>query len=132
MLRGISRPFPLEKAMYKYTVRTFAPYTGVLWFNGQRVPHMLVNDGGFFHQGTLDLLCHFFRDEADPERKALAMYRPIVKHLFHLFAFYDSWTISTAELAELITLVMCQRYERVNGMSDLQYVSGQRRDTLRQ
>jgi len=34
----------------------------------------MLADGGYGHQAALDMLAHFFKDEADPERKALALY----------------------------------------------------------
>ncbi len=116
--------------VYRYAWSRTLP--GVLTFNGRRVPHIVgVVAGGYAQQLALDLLMHFLRDDIDAERKALALYRPLTVHLRDMDAWVDGWTVTSDELIELVTLILCEQKGRVSGKSDLEYVSGHRRDTVR-
>ena len=97
-----------------------------LTYNDRPVPHLLLLE--FPQSGNqivLDVLMHFFRDEADAESKAYALYTRLKPKLVTRFIQTD-WQMTEDELAELVTLVLCEMKERVNGRSDLHYVSGQR------
>jgi hypothetical protein len=103
-----------------------------LTYNGRRVPRMLNLEFPIgVHQCVLDILCHFFRDEDDAERKAYALHGRALHALFTRFAHLPIPPMSDDELCELVTTILCDWKERVSGKSDLQYLDGQRRDTLR-
>jgi hypothetical protein len=84
------------------------------------------------HQTVIDVLCHFFRDEDDPERKAYALHRRSLHELSTRFTHLPVAPMTDDELTELVTLTLCEMKERVSGKSDLVYLLGQRRDNLRQ
>jgi hypothetical protein len=112
--------------MYTYKV------TQGLRHNGRRVPRILhLDDPMSVHQIVLDILTHFFRGEDEPERKAYALYRKSPAVLTTRFTHSEQGFISDDELIEYVTTILCQMKERISGKSDLQYVNGQRRDTLR-
>jgi hypothetical protein len=103
-----------------------------LTHNGRRVPRILhLEDPASVHQIVLDILTHFFRDEDEPERKAYALYRKSPALLTTRFTHAEQGFISDDELIEYVTTILCQMKERVSGKSDLTYLDGQRRDTLR-
>lgn len=103
-----------------------------LLYNGRRVPRILnLDDPTSVHQIVLDILCHFFRDENEPEQKAYALFKKSPGLLTTRFVHAEQCFISDEELIEFVTTILCQMKERVSGKSDLQYIAGQRRDTLR-
>jgi hypothetical protein len=103
-----------------------------LTYNGRRVPRILNLEYPVgVSQMVLDLLCHFFRDEDQPERKAYALHRRALHALHTRFAHLPIAPMTEDELTELVTTILCDWKERVSGKSDLIYLDGQRRDTLR-
>ena len=103
-----------------------------LTYNSRRVPRLLNLEYPVgVSQTVLDILCHFFRTENDAERKAYALHRRAFHALHTRFAHLPIAPMGDDELIELVTVILCAVKERVSGKSDLQYLDGQRRDTLR-
>jgi hypothetical protein len=103
-----------------------------LTYNGRRVPRILNLEFPIgVSQMVLDLLCHFFRDEDQPERKAYALHRRALHALATRIVHIPTAQITDDEMCELVTTMLCDWKERVSGRSDLEYVSGERKDLLR-
>jgi hypothetical protein len=103
-----------------------------LTYNGRRVPRLInLEYPTGVHQCVLDILCHFFREENDAERKAYALHRRALHALTTRFAHLPIAPMGDDELIELVTAIFCDWKERVSGRSDLEYVSGERKDLLR-
>jgi hypothetical protein len=102
-----------------------------LFHDGRRVPRMLhyqeAPDGT--HQYVIDILCHWFRDDIDPERRALAIYRKSPDLLFTRFSHSESGCISDAELEEMMITLLCRCHDERETF--VEYLGGTRRDTLR-
>jgi hypothetical protein len=102
-----------------------------LFHNGRRIPRMLHFDDApqGVNQYLLDLLCFYFKDDIDPERRALAIYRKSPDLLATRFVHNETSCISDEELEELIITLLCRCHDEREGY--IEYVSGCRRDTLR-
>jgi hypothetical protein len=112
--------------MYTYKV------TQGLRHNGRHVPRVLhLEYPNTIRQIIIDVLTHFFRDEEEPERRAYALFERSPGILVTRFSHLETSFVSDDELIEMVTTILCQWKERISGKSDLQYLDGQRRDTLR-
>jgi hypothetical protein len=115
-----------RRSMYTYTIER-----GLL-YDGRRVPRVLnLEYPNSIHQTVIDILCHFFRDENEPERRAYALLKRSPGVLVTRFAHLETCLVSDEELVEMVTTILCEWKERVSGKTDLVYLDGQRRDTLR-
>lgn len=106
--------------MYRFSVEEGLTYKGR---RIARTLHLEFPISG--NQIVLDVLMHFFRDEIDAESKAYALHARLKPELVKFFV-KTNWQMGEEQLAELVTLTLCEMKERVNGRSDLHYVSGQR------
>src|SRR5438309_2989582 len=103
-------------AVYEYSVE------GGLRYRGRRIArtlHLEFPISG--NQIVLDVLMHFFGDDIDSEHRAYALHSRIKPYLVTRFVKTD-WEMSESELAEIVTLTLCQQWERVHGRSDLNYL----------
>jgi hypothetical protein len=102
-----------------------------LLYNGRRVPRLLHYDDApqSTNQDLLDILCHWFRGDIDPERRALAIYQKSPDLLRTRFGHNESSCISDEELEELVTIILLRAHDQREAHIEL--VSGCRRDTLR-
>jgi hypothetical protein len=80
-----------------------------LTYNGRRVPRLINLEYPVgVSQTVLDILCHFFRAENDPERKAYAMHRRAFHALHTRFAHLPIAPMGDEELCELVTTILCE------------------------
>jgi hypothetical protein len=102
-----------------------------LCFNGRRVPrnlHLLAHPD-HLGQILIDVLMHWFRDDIDPERRALAIYKKSPDLLATRFI-HDEWScISDEELEEMIITILLRAHDERECF--IEYMGGTRRDTLR-
>jgi hypothetical protein len=106
---------------------------GTVSYNGRRVPRLLnLEYPTGARQMVLDVLCHFFRDENDPERKGYALHGRALHALYTRLSHLPIAPMTDDELTELVTTILCDWKERVSGRSDLQYLGGRRLDVIRQ
>ena len=102
-----------------------------LFHDGRRVLRMLhFNEHpDNLNQILIDILCHWFRDDIDPERRALAIYRKSPDLLASRFVHDETSAISDEELGELITIILLRAHDERE--MHIELISGCRRDTLR-
>ena len=102
-----------------------------LFHNGRRVPRRLyLADAPLgVSQNLLDLLCDYFKDDIEPERRALAVYKKSPDLLRTRLVHNETSCISDSELDELIITLLCRCHDERE--TYIEYVSGCRRDTLR-
>lgn len=72
------------------------------------------------------MLLHWLRDTA----QARALVRPIFA-IFPKKMSASSWTIDAGELAEAVIMAFVEGKKAVSGEADVEYLGGQRRDTVR-
>ncbi len=101
-----------------------------LFYNGRRVPRQIhFADAPLgINQNLLDLLCHYFKDDIEPERRALAIYKKSPDLLRSRLTHSESGAISDSELDELVITLLIRCHDEEVA---IEYISGQRRDTLR-
>jgi hypothetical protein len=102
-----------------------------LFYNGRRVPRLIHYDDAptGTNQYLLDLLCDYFKNDTDPERRALAIYKKSPELLRTRFSHSETSCISDAELEEMIITLLIGCHDQRETF--IEYVSGERRDTLR-
>jgi hypothetical protein len=97
-------------------------------YQWQRLPLVISREFRTLDEAKLfTILMHHLNNPA--EARALA--GPIAKKL-PKFLGRGSWMITSDMLDDLVMQVFVETKERVSGRSDIQYLGGERRDTLRQ
>ena len=102
-----------------------------LFYDGRRIPRQIHFDDAplGINQNLLDLLCHYFKNDTDPERRALAIYKKSPDLLRTRLTHNESNAISDEELNEMITTILIRCHDERE--TYIEYVCGTRRDTLR-
>jgi hypothetical protein len=77
---------------------------------------------------ALTLLLDFFDGEEHAGAKATAMSRPLVQCLNRLG---EEWKLTEAELSGVVIEILVAGKTAVDGDTEVEYVTGQRRDTMR-
>jgi hypothetical protein len=78
-----------------------------LTYDGRRVPRLLnLEFPAGVHQCVLDILCHFFREENDAERKAYALHRRALHALHTRITHIPTAQITNDEMCELVTTIL--------------------------
>ena len=115
-----------------------SPYGGTLRIEGsetRRLP-LVVNSEVRFARLTaiFTMLLDHFGDEMDSEIKVRILSAGINRYILRRADPYYGWRITESQLNDAIASVLVEGYQAVNHEAEqvtLEYISGQRRDTLR-
>jgi hypothetical protein len=116
-----------------------APFGGTLTVEGsqtQRLPLVINSEVRFARMtAVFTMLLDYLGDEADSEVKARVLSAAINRYIIRRMGPMNpyGWRISESELTDAISTVLVEGYA-VNAEAEhvtLEYISGQRRDTLR-